>query len=100
MLYQHQNYAVSGLHGEAMLNERCKHLAIETKMVSSDVSENPEGEPNERWVVYVGYVERCGKCYERLGDGYGDPMFYVTEAEARARDEKNKEKIYGGDWNN
>jgi len=69
---------------------------VETLLVSSAVCENPEGDEDEKWVVYEGYVERCKKCKQPLGQGFGDPFMYPTEEAATKRDEENKEKMKKG----
>ena len=68
---------------------------VETKMVSSDISPNPE---EGNWVVYVGYIERCKACRGSLGDGYGDPDFFPTREIAKEVDKRNKATISKGEW--
>lgn len=38
---------------------------------------------SEQYVIYLGYIERGIPCGCRLGDGYGDPVFFPTREKAK-----------------
>jgi len=83
--------------GVALGDCKCWTSGVETLIVSSQVSENPE-DPEEPFVVMTGYIERCKTCHAPLGQGYGDVDYKKSWEEAQELNRKNLEQVTSGVW--